>query len=134
MLSPISARRAHAATRSIPVSCPSEQPLATVPIFVERSPPDVGRAVQFRVPQIALDPVNAEAKSDDGNGSFLPEQVLTAESLRADDPGRDWQGARDHLPRRGCPPALPVHSCRERWSPRSPALRWRLRGLSEFDY
>src|SRR5262249_53201709 len=83
-----------------PVSCPSEQPLATAPVFVGRCPPDVRRAMQFRVPQTALDPVNAAAESDDGNGSFLPEQVLTAESLRADDLGRERQGARDHLHRR----------------------------------
>src|SRR5664279_1556208 len=83
-----------------PVSCPSEPPLAIAPVSVERSPPDVHRATQFRVPQTALDPVTAGAKSDDGNGSFLREQVLIAESLPADDPGRARQGARDHLPRR----------------------------------
>src|SRR2546428_10262866 len=51
-----------------PVSCPSEQPLATAPVFVERSPPDVRRATQFRVPQTVSDRPNAGAKSDDGNG------------------------------------------------------------------
>src|ERR1700751_675165 len=45
-----------------PVSCPSEQPLAPVLVFVERSAPDVRRAVQFRVPQTALDPINVGAK------------------------------------------------------------------------
>src|SRR3977135_1252982 len=50
-----------------PVSCPSEQPLATAPVFVERSPPDVRRATQFRVPQTVFDRSNAGAKSDDGN-------------------------------------------------------------------
>src|SRR5947207_419652 len=71
-----------------PVSCPSEQPLGPVPIFGGRCPRGVLRAMQFRVPQNAIDPVNAEAKSDGGNGSFPPEQVLTAESSRADGPTR----------------------------------------------
>src|SRR4029077_16625717 len=83
-----------------PVSSPSEQPLARGPVFVCRCPPGVRRAMQFRVPQTVSDRPNAGAKSDDGNGSFLREQVLTAESLRADDPGRERQGARDHLHRR----------------------------------
>src|SRR5215467_6167897 len=83
-----------------PVSCPSEQPLAPAPVFVGRCPPGVRRATQFRVPQTVSDRPIAGAKSDDGNGSFLLEQLLTAESLRADDPGRERQGARDHLHRR----------------------------------
>src|ERR1700693_3577426 len=59
-----------------PVSCPSEQSLAPGPVFVGRCPPGVRRAMQFRVPQTVFDPVNAEAESDDGNGSFLLEQVV----------------------------------------------------------
>jgi hypothetical protein len=59
-----------------PVSCPSEPLLATAPAFVGRCPPGVLRAKQFRVPQTVFDPVNAEAESDDGNGSFLREQVV----------------------------------------------------------
>jgi len=81
------------------VSCPSEPPLAIAPVFVGRCPPDVLRAMQFRVPQTAFDPVNAAAKSDDGDGSFLLAQVFIAESSRADDPGRGRRGAPDHLPR-----------------------------------
>src|SRR6266581_1846719 len=46
--------------------------------------PDVRRATQFHVPQTVSDRPNAGAKSDDGNGSFLREQVLIGESLRAD--------------------------------------------------
>src|SRR5580692_11597400 len=51
-----------------PVLCPSEQPLATDPVFVERSPPNVRRAMQFRAPQTVFDRPNAVAKSGDGNG------------------------------------------------------------------
>ena len=51
-------------------------PLATAPAFVGRCPSGVLRAKQFRVPQTVFDPVNAEAESDDGNGSFLREQVV----------------------------------------------------------
>lgn len=61
-----------------PVSCPSEQPHAPGPVFVGRCPPGVRRAVQFHVPQTGLDPVNAAAESDDGNGSFLLEPVVAA--------------------------------------------------------
>src|ERR1700675_4238324 len=82
-----------------PVSCPSEQPLAPGPVFVGRCPPGVRRAMQFRVPQTVFDPVNVQAESDDGNGSFLLEQVVIAESSRADDPGRGRRGARDYLHR-----------------------------------
>ena len=100
----------------LPVSCPSEQPLAIAPVLVGRCPPDVLRAMQFRVPRTAFDPVNAEAKSDDGNGSFLLEQVLIAESSRGDDPGRGRRGAPDHLHRddvlQHCPSTLAESVCR----------------------
>src|SRR5215469_5381828 len=100
MLSPTSASRVHAATRSTPGIVSQRATAATAPVFVGRYPPGVRRARQFRVPQTAFDPVNAEAKSDDGNGSFLLEQVLIAESSRADDPGQGRRGAPDHLHRR----------------------------------
>src|SRR5580700_4172041 len=64
------------------VSCPSEPPLATAPAFVGRCPPGVLRAKQFRVPQTVFNPVNAEAESDDGNGSFLREQVVIGIFIR----------------------------------------------------
>jgi hypothetical protein len=73
-----SARRAHAATRSNPGIVSQEQPLAPGPVFVGRFPPGVRRAMQYHVPQTVFDPVNAEAENDDGNGSFLLEQVVIA--------------------------------------------------------
>src|SRR5215467_14974974 len=70
------------------VLCPSEQPLATARVFVGQCPRGVLRAMQSRVPQNAIDPVNAEAESDDVDGSFLPGQVLIAEFLHGDGPKR----------------------------------------------
>src|ERR1700758_1109403 len=83
----------------LPVSYPSEPPLAIAPVFVGRCPPDAGRAMLSRVPQTAFDPASAEAKSDDGNESFLPKQVLIAEALPGGGPGRGRRGVPDHLPR-----------------------------------
>ncbi len=55
---------------------PASHRLRQPRLFVGRCPPGVLRAKQFRVPQTVFDPVNAEAESDDGNRSFLREQVV----------------------------------------------------------